>query len=153
MNRCCSLARRTAVALVAVLVAGVALSFGQAPEPAITTHATDPNIAWGPCPEILPAGCQIAQLHGYPSNPNADIFLKIPAKASFAKHLHTSAERMILLSGEIHVTFEGQKPAVVKAGSYMYGPALRPHSGACASAEPCLLFIAFEEPVDFKLVN
>lgn len=60
---------------------------------------------------------------------------------------------MILVSGELHVTFDGQKPAVVKAGSYMYGPAGRPHSGACASAEPCLLFIAFEGPVDAKLVN
>jgi quercetin dioxygenase-like cupin family protein len=152
MNRCCSLARRTTVAL-AVLVAGAALTLGQTPEPALNTHATDPKIAWGPCPEIMPAGCQLAQLHGAPSEPNADIFLKIPAKASFAKHIHSSAERMILLSGEMHVTFEGQKPAVVKAGSYMYGPAGRPHSGACASAEPCLLFIAFEGPVDAKLVN
>jgi quercetin dioxygenase-like cupin family protein len=153
MNRYCSLARGTVVTLAAILLAGVALTFGQAPEPAIHTHATDPKIAWGPCPEIMPAGCQIAQLHSNPSKPNADIFLKLPAKASFAKHVHSSAERMILLSGEMHVTFEGQTPAVVKAGSYMYGPALRPHSGACASAEPCLLFIAFEEPVDFKLVN
>lgn len=152
MNRCRSLARRTAVSL-AVLVAGAALSWGQTPEPALNMPATDPKLAWGPCPDILPAGCQMAQLHGAPSRPNADVFLKLPAKSSFAKHKHTSAERMILLSGEMHVTFEGQKPAVIKAGSYIYGPAGRPHSGVCASAEPCLLFIAFEEPVDAKLVN
>jgi mannose-6-phosphate isomerase-like protein (cupin superfamily) len=152
MSRCCSLARRTAVSL-AVLVAGAALTWGQAPEPALNTPANDPKLVWGPCPDILPAGCQIAALHGDPAKPNADVFLKLPAKSSFAKHMHTSAERMILVSGELHVTFDGQKPAVVKAGSYMYGPPGRPHTGACASAEPCLLFIAFEGPVDAKLVN
>lgn len=152
MTVCSSGARRTALALT-LLAASAALSWEQAPEPALNTLATDPKIAWGPCPQILPAGCQIAQLHGNPSNPNADIFLKLPAKTSFAKHVHSSAERMILLSGELHVTYEGQKPTVVEAGSYMYGPAGRPHAGTCASTAPCVLFIAFEEPVDFKLVN
>jgi len=147
-----TLARRTAVSL-AVLVAGAALSWGQAPEPALNTPATDPKLAWGPCPEILPAGCQRAVLHGDPARPNADLFLKLPGKSSFSKHKHTSAERMILLSGELHVTYDGQAPAGAKAGSYLYGPAERPHSGTCASAEPCLLFIAFEGPVDATLVN
>ncbi len=152
MNRCCSPARHTTVAL-AVLLAGAALTLGQTPEPALHTPANDPKIAWGPCPDIMPAGCQIAALHGDPAKPNVDVFLKLPAKSSFTKHKHTSAERMILLSGEMHVTYEGQKQAVVKAGSYMYGPAGRAHSGACASAEPCLLFIAFEGPVDATAVN
>ena len=46
-----------------------------------------------------------------------------------------------------------QKPEVVKAGSYAYGPAQRPHVGSCVSAEPCLLFIAFEGPVDATPVD
>jgi mannose-6-phosphate isomerase-like protein (cupin superfamily) len=146
------LARRTTVSL-AVLVTGAALTWGQVPEPALHTPATDPKLAWGPCPDIMPAGCQIAVLHGDPARPNADVFLKLPAKSSFTKHKHTSAERMILLSGELHVTYEGQTQTVVKAGSYMYGPAGRAHSGSCASAEPCLLFIGFEGPVDATVVN
>lgn len=152
MNRRNSFARRTAVSL-ATVVAGAALTWGQVPEPALQTPATDPKLTWGPCPDIMPAGCQIAVLHGDPAKPNADVFLKLPAKSSFAKHKHTSAERMILLSGELHVTYEGQKQTVVKAGSYMYGPGGRAHSGSCASAEPCLLFIGFEAPVDAALVN
>ena len=40
------------------------------------------------------------------------------------------------------MTYDGQKSEVIKAGSYAFGPALRAHAGSCASAEPCLLFIA-----------
>jgi len=119
-----------------------------APEPAIAITAEDPGLQWGPCPEFLPAGCQIAVLHGDPAQPNADVFFKLPARSDFALHWHTSPERMVLIAGELHVAFEGQAMAVLKPGSYAYGPAKRPHSGSCVSAVPCLLFIAFESPVD-----
>ena len=55
---------------------------------------------------------------------------------------------MVLVAGELHVTYAGQKKAVLKPGSYAYGPAKRPHDGYCASKVPCVLFIAFESPLD-----
>lgn len=140
--------RALAMICLAVVVCGSSVARGQAPEPALNISPGDPKLAWGPCPDILPAGCQIAVAHGDPARPNADVLLKLPGKSAFRKHRHSSAERMVLLAGELHVTYDGQKPEVVKAGSYAYGPAGRPHSGSCASAEPCLLFIAFEGPVD-----
>jgi quercetin dioxygenase-like cupin family protein len=140
--------RAIAIVSLAVVVCGAVSVRGQAPEPALNTFLKDPKIAWGPCPDILPAGCQIAVLHGDPAKPNADVLLKLPGKSAFRKHRHSSAERIVLLSGELHVTYEGQKPEVIGAGSYAYGPAQRAHVGSCASAEPCLLFIAFEGPVD-----
>jgi hypothetical protein len=152
MTRNKAIAELTLVSL-AVLVSGAALAWGQAPEPALNTFLNDPKIAWGPCPDIMPAGCQIAVLHGDPAKPNADVFLKLPGKAPFRKHRHSSAERIMLVAGELHVTYDGQKPEVVKAGSYAYGPAQRAHVGSCASAEPCLLFIAFEGPVDAIAVD
>jgi quercetin dioxygenase-like cupin family protein len=60
---------------------------------------------------------------------------------------------MILVSGELHVTYEGQKPAVLRAGSYAYGPAKAKHEARCAKAGPCVLFIAFESPIDAVLVE
>ncbi len=152
MTRNRTIAGRTLVFL-AVLVSGTTLARGQAPEPALNTFLKDPKIAWGPCPDIMPAGCQLAVLHGDPAKPNADAFLKLPGKAAFRKHRHSSAERMILVSGELQVTYDGQKPEVIRAGSYAYGPAQRAHAGSCVSAEPCLLFIAFEGPVDAIAVD
>jgi quercetin dioxygenase-like cupin family protein len=96
----------------------------------------------------MPAGCALAVLHGDPSKPNADVFFKVPAGQALPVHWHTSAERMVLIAGELRVDFEGQDAVVLKAGAYSYGPPRRAHGGACISATPCILFIAFEVPVD-----
>ena len=87
-------------------------------------------------------------LHGDPGKPNVDVFFKVPARSKLPMHWHSSAERMVLVAGELHVTYEGQKAVVMKPGTYAYGPAKRPHGGDCVSAVPCVLFIAFESPLD-----
>ena len=141
------------VVSMALWVASAAAGFAAqaqvpAAEPAITRTAGDPGLQWGPCPEFLPAGCRLAVLHGDPAKPNADVFLEVPARSTLALHWHSSAERMVLIAGELHVTYEGQATAVLEPGTYAYGPAKRPHGAVCASAVPCVLFIAFESPVD-----
>lgn len=125
-------------------------AFAQVPpgEPALTWNAGDAQLKWGACPEFLPKGCGLAVLHGDPAKDNVDVFLKLPGKSTIPSHWHTSAERMVLVAGELHVTYDGQKTAVLKPGTYAYGPAKRPHKAFCASSAPCVLFIAFESPVD-----
>jgi quercetin dioxygenase-like cupin family protein len=134
-------------ALVLVFFAASAAT-ASAQEPSVAWTAKDPQVKWGPCPPFLPKGCGISVLHGDPAKSNADIFLKVPANSTIPRHWHTSPERMVLVSGELHVTYDGQKTAVLKPGSYAYGPAKQPHKGECKNAGPCVLFIAFESPVD-----
>lgn len=133
--------------LIALALAG-ASAFGQAPEPALARSAQDAQLQWGPCPPFMPAGCGLAVLHGDPTKANADIFLKVPANGVIPDHWHTSAERMVLIAGELHVTYKGQAKSVLKPGTYAYGPAKQPHRAACVSNAPCILFIAFESAVD-----
>lgn len=111
--------QRTLLACLAATAAcGVALApaFGPAQaadsvEPALALAADDPGLAWGPCPAFLPAGCAIAVLHGDPSQPNADILLRVPGGSAIPLHTHASAERMVLVGGELLVTYEGQAQA------------------------------------------
>ena len=110
--------------------------------------ATDPALKWGPCPEGMPEGCGIAVLQGDPAKPNADISLRVPSGSAIPPHAHSSAERMILVSGELEVKYQGAPQALLKAGHYAYGPAKLPHRAACRSSDSCTLFIAFEGPVD-----
>lgn len=135
-----------------LLCAGLASLCAQAqpaaPEQALARTARDADLKWGPCPPFLPKGCAIAVLHGDPAKDNVDVFFKVPAKSTIPLHWHTSPERMVLVAGELHVTYDGQKTAVLKPGTYAYGPAKRSHNGYCASAVPCVLFIAFESPLD-----
>ncbi len=119
-----------------------------AQEPPLSMTARDSGLKWAPCPPFLPKGCGIAVLHGDPAKNNADIFFKVPAGSTIARHWHTSAERIVLVSGELHVTYDGHKTAVLKPGTYAYGPAKLPHKAECKKGAPCILFIAFETPVD-----
>lgn len=75
---------------------------------------------------------------------------KVPANYSIPHHWHGSAERMVLVSGEMHVTYDGHDTAILKPGMYAYGPAAAPHRAECMDAGPCVLFIAFEGPVDVQ---
>lgn len=117
-------------------------------EPALALTFDNPKLQWGACPPFLPKGCQIAVLHGDPSKPNVDVFFKVPGGSVIPKHTHTSAERMILVSGKMEVRYDGQPPITLRVGSYAYGPAKMPHEAVCAKGAPCVLFIAFESPLD-----
>ena len=115
--------------------------------------ADSAELEWGPCPDFMPDGCAIAVLQGNPAEPNADVFFRLPAGATAPFHRHASAERMVLVSGEMQVRYEGQEPVVLKTGTYAYGPPRLPHDATCRSATDCVLFIAFEEPVDAVAVE
>jgi quercetin dioxygenase-like cupin family protein len=136
------------LALIAVTAACAATAKADLTARALSIAPTDLVIAWGPCPPVIPTGCEIAVLRGDPSKPQADVYLRIAPGAVLPAHTHTSGERMILAAGELLVTYRGQPPAMLTAGSYAYGPPGLPHKAVCRSATPCVLFIAFEEPVD-----
>lgn len=124
-----------------------------APERALAMTSADEGLQWGPCPAFIPEGCRIAVLHGDPSQPNSDIFFLVPADFHVPLHWHTSAERMVLVSGTLQVTYEGQETVVLKPGSYAYGPAKLAHDAYCEKGDPCTLFIAFESPLDAVAVE
>ena len=68
----------------------------------LAISASDTTLKWGPCPPIFTApGCEIAVLNGDPAKPNADVFLRIPGGYAIPPHRHSSAERMILVTGEM----------------------------------------------------
>ncbi len=142
-------ARLTALAFVcfATLVVGSDAT-GAGTDKAIALAADASALRWEPCPPLFPTGCEIAVLQGNPAEANADVFFKIPPNYVIPPHWHTSAERMVLVSGELHVTYRGQARTKLVAGTYAYGPAKAPHKAVCASDAACVLFIAFESPVD-----
>ena len=145
----CSLAgcevRETAQPTEPAANAATAAAPAEAP---LAKTAADPGLQWGACPPLFPAGCEIAVLHGDPAKPNADIFLRVPGGYVIPPHSHTSAERMVLVSGRLQVKYQGHPEAGLETGTYAYGPARLPHRASCAPGAPCTLFIAFEGPVD-----
>lgn len=139
------------VGLAAILTSASPSAAQDVTRPSIVLRATDPGIKWGPCPPIFTGDCNIAVLQGDPAKPNADVFLRIGGGTVLPTHRHSSAERMILISGTLEVRYEGAAPATLLPGNYAYGPANAVHRAKCVSKQRCILFIAFEGPVDAAL--
>jgi quercetin dioxygenase-like cupin family protein len=139
---------RASLLVVALAWAGAGVADGG--DVPLARTIADSSLAWGPCPPVFPAGCEIAVLHGDPAKPNADVFFKVPPNYVIPHHWHTSAERMALVSGELHVTYDGHETSVLTVGTYAYGPPAAPHRAVCQDKGPCVLFIAFEGPVDVQ---
>ena len=151
---------RSIFALVILTLAGCQRAEEAAPavEPkqAASTEAplaktvADQTLQWGACPAPFPAGCELAVLHGDPAKPNADVFFRVPGGYAVPAHTHSSAERMVLVTGKLDVKYRGAQPVTLYPGNYAYGPARLPHRATCMAAEACTLFIAFEGPVDVE---
>ena len=140
--------RKVALSLAMLMLFAPAASADRSTK-ALAIPTSDANIKWGNCPPFFPTGCQIGVLNGDPKQPNSDLFFKMPKGAVLPYHSHTSAERMVLVSGELKITYDGQDEVTLKPGIYAYGPPGLAHKGQCVdTGEPCILFIAFEGPVD-----
>ncbi|WP_309602394.1 cupin domain-containing protein [Sphingomonas sp.] len=124
-----------------------------ASEAPLVKAASDPALKWGPCPAPFPTGCELTMLHGNPAKPNADVLLRMPGGYIIPAHRHSSAERMILVSGQLEVKYQGAPAATLNAGNYAYGPASLPHRATCMGTAQCHLFVAFEGPVDVIAVE
>lgn len=143
---------KVSIGLIIILCISPTLFYAQdngvsALEPSETKTVNDKELIWHNAPDFLP-GCTFTVLHGDMSQPNLDVFFKIPANTEVAKHWHNSQERMILISGEMEVTYEGEQTQRLQTGSYAYGPAKKPHSAKCLDKGSCVLFIALVEPFD-----
>jgi hypothetical protein len=89
----------------------------QAGEKAVTYSYTGSAVDWGGCPEFRPKGCEIGVLHGDSDKKNTDIFFKVPGDFEIPLHWHTSVERMVLLSGELTVSYDNQKSETMRPGT------------------------------------
>lgn len=136
------------ILLSGLLGSAIAVGAAGAAEPVAGRAFADPALAWNPCPDFLPKGCGIAVLGGDPAGRDADVFFRVPGKSSIPLHWHSSTERMVLVAGRLRVTYEGQPAMLLLPGQYARGPARAPHSAVCESDEPCVLFIAFDGPID-----
>lgn len=123
-----------AASLFALMASGATFAQAHAENSPMTWDISDPD--------------QFSVVHGDLEKGNADVVVKFPAGSISQHHWHTTAERMVLLSGELHLTYDGHDTMVLTPGSYAYGPAKLAHTAACTKAAACVLFIATELPFD-----
>jgi quercetin dioxygenase-like cupin family protein len=129
---------KAAMIVVAVLVVGVAGwtragdKGGSAKSEAVTIPAAE--VKFGPAPPVLPAGAQLAVLHGDPGKkgPYA-IRLKMPDGYKIAPHWHTNEEELTIISGTLQLAMgdkAGENVHTLTAGGFHFLPAKMHHSAS-----------------------
>lgn len=140
--------KNSLISIITLLILTPAAMMAQDKNMSFIQNAESENLEWGNCPAFMPNSCELVVLQGDPAKPNADVFFKMQPNTTVPNHWHHSAERMVMIKGEMEVKYKGQEAAVLTAGTYAYGPPEKPHTASCLSKEPCVLFIAFSKPVD-----
>ena len=113
---------------VAFLVVSTALAVAQnMPMP---KNASD--IRWGPAPNVLPAGVQMAVVSGDPSKDALYVVrLKMPANYEIPAHNHPTSEYVTVLSGDFHIgmgdKLDREKGLALQAGGFAEASAKMNH--------------------------
>ena len=96
------------------------------------------NIPWGPAPNFIPPGAQLAVLEGNPLAPSGDytIRLKMPDGYRIAPHFHPQRENVTIISGTFKIgmgdRFEESKMLALNAGSFGFlDPSMHHYAKAC----------------------
>ncbi|WP_024518600.1 cupin domain-containing protein [Bradyrhizobium sp. Tv2a-2] len=90
------------------------------------------QVEWGPAPNFVPEGAQIAVLSGDPSKDGLYVVrLKLPAGYKIAAHNHPTTEMVTVISGDFHIgmgdKLDEQKTTLLTAGGYAEAPAKMNH--------------------------
>jgi len=87
------------VAVVFLVISGATAVAQQMPMP---MNAGD--LKWGPAPNVLPRGAQIAVVSGDPSKDALYVVrLKLPSNYELPAHNHPTSEYVTVISGDFHI--------------------------------------------------
>jgi hypothetical protein len=112
------------------------------------------ELKWGPVPPALPAGAQIAVLHGDPFKKQVfALRLKIPDGYKIPAHWHTQDEQLTILSGTFMLAMgdAGAEPHALDAGAYHFLPGKMHHSASAKG--DVVLELHGMGPFDIHYVN
>ncbi len=149
--------------IVPVLLATVVLSFGsgkcinaQSQHHVVQAPA---EAQWGPAPPMLPAGAKIAVLAGNPTLAEPyTVRLKFPAHYQIPSHSHPTDENIVVVSGSLtfgmgdKLSQNAAENKALSSGGFALMPAHMNHF-AYAGAEPTVIVLYGQGPVEFKYVN
>jgi hypothetical protein len=120
---------RTVMAVgLGVLLAGAAWALDSAP----MTVVTPDKVQFGPGPNALPAGAQMAVIEGDLSKPGPfTMRAKVPRGWKVPPHYHSQIEHVTVLQGGVRIgmgdTFDAGKMTALPVGSFFAMPARHHH--------------------------
>lgn len=101
----------------------------------------------------VPACTTLAPLHGDMSKGPATLMVRMTAGCMVPYHWHIPSEEMIVLQGAPLSQMRGERPVLLKVGSYSQLPSLHVHRFRCTSKVDCLFFLVADAAFDIHFVD
>lgn len=149
--------------VVCLAVLALALAAQSADKSAKPAHAMPHNaftpgeVQYGPAPNFIPAGAQLAVLEGNPMGATGDytIRVKMPDGYKIAPHWHPKRENVTVISGTFKVGmgdhFDESSMAAFPAGSFAFlDPSMHHYAMA---ADDVIVQVHGSAPLQFNYVN
>jgi quercetin dioxygenase-like cupin family protein len=114
------------------------------------------QLKWGPAPDALPKGAQIAVLSGDPTKDGLYVVrLRLPAGYKVPAHNHPTAEMVTVMTGKFHLgmgdKLDEKKAMLLTAGGFAEAPAKMNHYAWTTG--PTVLQIHGQGPFEINYVN
>ena len=101
----------------------------------------------------VPECTTLAPLHGDMSKGPATLMVRMRAGCVVPYHWHTPSEEMIVLQGAPLSQMRGERPVMLKVGSYTQLPSPHVHRFRCTSKVDCLIFLVADAAFDIHFVD
>ncbi len=149
-------ALKRSLLLAAAILAAPAIAAAPHATMASDTPATllqDPGMAaFGPVPGV-PACVTMAPLRGNLGTGPATVMVKMTQGCVVPYHWHTPSEELIVLRGAPLAQMHGQRPVILKVGSYSQLPSRHMHRFRCESKEACVIALVTGGVFDIHFVD
>lgn len=101
----------------------------------------------------VPACTSIAPLHGDMAKGPSTLMVRMRSGCMVPYHRHTPSEELIVLQGAPLAQMRGERPVMLKVGSYSQLPSGHVHRFRCTSKVDCLIFTVADAAFDIHFVN
>ena len=101
----------------------------------------------------VPQCTSIAPLHGDMAKGPSTLMVRMRSGCMVPYHWHTPSEELIVLQGAPLAQMRGERPVMLKVGSYSQLPSGHIHRFRCTSKADCLIFLVADAAFDIHFAN
>ncbi len=132
------------VAALAVVLAGAAISQGQASHPGVVIPLAAAKLVIDGEPECL----RVAREAGDPDTGPSTFLLEAAPRCLTPAHYHTAIEQFFVVRGDVLTGMDGMSDQLLGPGSFAMMPSKAMHWFTCKAELPCLMFVTFDRKYD-----
>ncbi len=132
------------LAPLAIVLAAVVTSQGQAPHPGVATPLGAAKLVIDGEPECL----KVARETGDPDTGPSTFLLEAAPGCLIPPHYHTAEEQFFVVRGEVLTGMDGMSDQLLGPAGFAMMPSKAMHWFTCQSQSSCLMFVTFDRKYD-----